>query len=184
MASIGKRLNLLLSLCGVMAVMFLLNYPTQFQLLQFGILPRHVERLWGIYTSPFLHASFAHLFNNCIGLLIFGSLALLRSQRFFIVSSFFIVTVGGLMVWAFGREANHIGASGWVFGLWSLTIAMAWVDRRFWSIAIAIAVIFFYGGMIYGVLPRDARVSFEAHLFGACAGIIFALAFGRRYRLT
>jgi membrane associated rhomboid family serine protease len=35
-------------------------------------------------------------------------------------------------------------------------------------------VIVFYGSLIYGVLPRDASVSFESHLGGVLAGIVCA----------
>ncbi len=86
------------------------------------------------------------------------------------------------MVWLFARPAIHIGASGWIFGLWSLTIAMAWFDRRFINIVIAVFVIFFYGGMFYGVLPGRPGVSFESHLFGAVAGVICALLMAKTRR--
>lgn len=74
----------------------------------------------------------------------------------------------------FARTASHIGASGWVFGLWSLSIAMAVFDRSLKNIVIALIVVFLYGGMIYGVLPGDPRISFEAHIFGAIAGVLCA----------
>lgn len=90
------------------------------------------------------------------------------------VSSLIIIVLTGLLVWVFARKAVHIGASGWVFGLWSLSIAIAFFQRSFVNIAIAVFVLFFYGGMIYGVLPQDRYVSFESHLFGAIAGIVCA----------
>lgn len=146
---------------------------------RFGIVPRSVASWYHIVTAPFLHGSTGHLLNNLLGLGIFGSLCLLRSVTFFLSASLFIVLLGGLLVWLFGRDAAHIGASGWVFGLWSLCIAMAWFDRRLVNIALAVGVIFLYGGMIHGVLPTDSHVSFESHLFGALAGIIFAFLYTR-----
>jgi membrane associated rhomboid family serine protease len=92
----------------------------------------------------------------------------------FVYSSVIIITVSGILVWLFGRDANHIGASGWVFGLWSLSISLAWFDRRMMNIVIAILVILFYGGMVFGMLPQDSSVSFESHLFGALAGVLAA----------
>src|SRR5690606_18782237 len=118
---------------------------------------------WHIFTAPFIHGNVAHLSNNLAAFLIFGSLCLAQSVRFFLISSLFIIAISGSLVWLFGREAIHIGASGWVFGLWSLSIALAWFDRRIINILIACLVVFFCGGMIYGVLPSDPKISFEAH---------------------
>jgi len=97
---------------------------------------------------------------------------------FFLNSSIFIILVGGFLVWLFGRDATHIGASGWVFGLWGLSIAVGWFDRRFINILVSLGVLLVYGGMIYGVLPSDPRVSFESHLFGALSGVACASLYG------
>lgn len=156
------------------------NVYTNGQLVYLGIGPRNVNTLWHIYTAPFIHGSWGHLINNLIGLLIFSTLCLMRSTKFFIYASFFIITLGGFLTWSLGRATLHVGASGWVFGLWSLIILMGWFDRRFGSIAIAILVLIFYGGMIFGVLPTDKRISYESHLFGAIAGALFAYLFGKK----
>jgi len=177
------RLSLLLMLVGTMSAVHGINMLTGFALLPFGIAPRNPYTLPFIVTAPFIHGSVAHLVNNMVGLVVFGSLCLLRSKRFFVNSSLFIIVIGGLLVWFFGRSgAIHIGASGWVFGLWSLCIAMAWVEKSVVNILIAIFVIIFYGGMVYGVLPGDPRVSYESHLAGAVSGVACALTLHRRKR--
>lgn len=145
-------------------------------LFSFGIVPRHLQSLPGIYAAPFLHGDIGHLLNNIVGLVIFSSLLFVHSLRRYLWSSFFIITLTGLLVWLFARSALHIGASGWIFGLWSLLIATAWFERRLLNIVLAIAVVFFYGGMLYGVLPTDPRISFESHLSGAIAGVLCAYA--------
>jgi len=180
MSRLIRNLRMLLVLAGILLAVHLINMFTGFALMQLGLFPRHIASLPYIFTAPFLHADLYHLANNLVGLFVFGGLCLLRSQRFFIRSSLFIVTLGGLLVWCFGRSALHIGASGWVFGLWALCVAMAWVDRRFINIVIALFVIVFYGGMVYGVLPGDPRISFESHLFGAIAGVCCALFLHKR----
>jgi membrane associated rhomboid family serine protease len=85
----------------------------------------------------------------------------------------------GLCVWVFGRPGYHIGASGLIFGLMSFifTIGILRWDRR--AIALSLAVFFLYGGMIWGVLPSDPKVSFEYHLFGALLGLFLAVAMRR-----
>ena len=174
------KIKFLFTLCafltGVQAVNFLLHY----KLNQYGIQPRQLSSLWTIFTAPFLHGSVYHLANNLVGLCIFSSLYFVHSLRRYIYSSIIIIIITGLLVWFFARGATHIGASGWVFGLWSLCIATAWFERRVINIVIACFVILFYGGFIYGVLPHDARVSFESHLFGVVAGIICAYVNAKR----
>jgi len=149
-------------------------------LMGLGIIPGQVNTLPYIFTAPFIHGSWPHLTNNLFGLVIFSALCLLRGIPFYLASSFFIIVVTGILVWFFGREAIHIGASGWIFGLWSLSIAMAWFERKFVNIIIAIFVVFFYGGMIFGVLPGDPRISFESHLFGALSGVLCAALLARK----
>ena len=91
-----------------------------------------------------------------------------------------IIGVGGALVWLFARPGDHIGASGWIFGLWSLVIALAWFDRSPRNITIALAVLFFYGGMVFGVLPTQGYISFESHLFGAIAGVFAAFTLSKK----
>lgn len=172
--SLWLRVKLIIALVVLMSAVHIVNVFLDGQLGQFGIIPRSVEGSYHILTSPFIHSSLGHLLNNLVGLSIFSAFCLLRSVRFYLVSSLFIIVVGGALVWLFGRHASHVGASGWIFGLWSLSIAMALFDRRFINIAIALLVVFLYGGMIFGVLPTDPRVSYESHLFGAIAGIMCA----------
>ena len=182
MSRLWKDMQLLMTLCGFMALVHVVNVYTHGWLMQFGLVPRRLESLPGIIAAPFLHINAIHLINNVMGLLIFGTLCLVRSRRFFIRSSIYIVLVGGFLVWVFGRNSYHIGASGWVFGLWSLCIAMAWVEKSFFNILVAVVVILLFGGMIYGVLPRDPRISYESHLFGALAGILCAFQLHARRR--
>lgn len=174
MQRLSSKFCWLFFFAGMMVAVYVFNWVLQGWLYQYGLVPRQLNSLPGIYVAPFLHGSLAHLINNLIGLFIFSSLLFVHSLRRYLWSSFFIITLTGLLVWCFGRSALHIGASGWIFGLWALTIATAWFDRRFLNILIALIVVFFYGGMMWGVLPTDPRVSFESHLFGAIAGVACA----------
>jgi membrane associated rhomboid family serine protease len=182
-SSLNNNVKLLAIICLIMAGVHAVNVFTNGVLLQFGIHPRDVYSLPNIFSAPFLHGSWVHLLNNLFGMAIFGALCLLRGRAFFIKSSVFIIVFTGLMVWAIGKtNTNHIGASGWIFGLWSLSIATAWFQRNFVNIVIAIFVIVFYGGMIYGVLPSGKAISFESHLAGAIGGVLYAWVKGRKVR--
>ena len=168
------RVKLIAALVVIMSAVHLVNVVLGGQLNQFGVIPGSTDSWFHIFTAPFIHGSYGHLINNLIGLSIFTAFCLLRSVRFYLLSSVFIIMVSGALLWLFGRSASHIGASGWIFGLWSLSIAMALFDRCFKNVVIALVVVFLYAGMIYGLLPTDPRVSFEAHLFGVVAGVICA----------
>ena len=36
-------------------------------------------------------------------------------------------------------------------------------------------VVFIYGGLVWGLFPREAHISWEGHLFGAFNGLFWAL---------
>jgi membrane associated rhomboid family serine protease len=137
---------LIVSLILIIAGVHILNVVLDNQLGHYGIIPRSEAYWFHIYTSPFIHGNLGHLLNNLFGLAVFSAFCLLRSVSFYLLSSIFIITLTSTLVWMFGRNATHIGASGWIFGLWSLSIAMALFDRCFVSIVTGASVFFYTGG--------------------------------------
>ncbi|WP_332846334.1 rhomboid family intramembrane serine protease [Pseudomonas lactucae] len=156
-----------------MVALQLLNAVTGYSLMAFGLIPRTMRGLPGILTSPFLHASFAHLSANLIAFLILGTLVIIEGVKRFMAVSAIIIVLGGSLVWLFGFAGLHIGASGWVFGLWAYLLSRAWFHRSWSNLITASVVALLYGGLVVGFLPRQG-VSFEGHLFGAFAGFIAA----------
>jgi membrane associated rhomboid family serine protease len=177
-----KIIRVLLTMSAFLVGIHIINALMEGYLYRFGMVPRETTSLLFIFTSPFIHGDWAHLLNNLVGLCVFSTLCLFRGVQFYLKSSFLIIVITGLLVWCFARPASHIGASGWLFGLWSLAIATAWFDRRFINILIAVVVVLMYGGMIFGVLPGEAHISFESHLFGAVAGVAVAYLMSRKKR--
>ena len=158
-------------------VAHLVNTFTGHQLDVFGIYPRNIETLPGIILWPFLHANFNHIILNTTPLLFMGYLVALRGRGLFVSSSLFILIVGGLGVWLFGRASFHIGASGLVFGYFGFLVAIGIYERSISGLAIASLTLFYYGGIIFGVLPTNSFISWEGHLFGLLAGILAARLF-------
>jgi len=82
-----------------------------------------------------------------------------------------------ILVWIFGRESFHVGASGINFGLLTFVFvigALRW-DKS--AIALSCLVFFMYGSMIWGIFPTEPDVSFESHFFGAAIGVLCAICF-------
>lgn len=167
-------------LSAAMIAVHVVNLFTGGYLSNFGIEPREIGGAYTITTAPFIHGDVGHLASNLAAFVVLGSLVMLQGLRYFVKASAVIIGLGGALVWLLARPGDHIGASGWIFGLWSLVIALAYFDRSPRNIAIALAVVFFYGGMVFGVLPTDGYISFESHLFGAIAGVVAAFTLAKK----
>ena len=156
---------------------------TNLNLDQYGILPRNVTGLRGIPLSPFLHGDFGHLLSNTGPLIVLGGLISLRGVKRLLASSVFITLVSGTLVWLMAGVVTgygiHIGASGLVFGYFGYLAARGLYERSLNSILISVAVIVVYGTIIFGILPTDEFVSWEGHLFGLIAGILYAGLVGK-----
>jgi membrane associated rhomboid family serine protease len=166
------RWKFILGLAGLLWLIELINFLLNHSLNQFGLIPRDLSQLWGIFTAPFLHGGVMHLSANTMPLLILGSLVLSHGFKRFLGASTIIIIVGGLALWQFGRPGVHVGASGLIFGLFGFLLANAWWERSLISLITAFFAVFFYGGMIFGILPSQPFVSWEGHLFGFLAGIL------------
>ena len=139
-----------------------------------GLIPRSVEGLDGIFWSPFLHGNPAHLITNTAPLLILGALICANGRQRYLVVTGCIIVVGGLGVWVIGRAAIHVGASGVVFGYFGFLIAHAWFTRTLGAFLAATITVMLYAGLIWGVLPQERFISWEAHLCGLLAGVLIA----------
>lgn len=141
----------------------------------FGIIPRTVGGLPGIIIAPFLHAGLLHVFENTIGLLLLGFFMILLEDDRTIYTLVPIVILGGFGTWLIGRSGSvHLGASGMIFGMLGFLITAGLFRMDIKSIIISILVLFFYGGMFFGVFPTVPEVSWESHMCGFIAGVITA----------
>lgn len=168
---------------AAMVTLYALDLVTPFNLMVYGIHPREAGYLPGILLAPFLHAGLTHLISNLVAFMPISAMICMRSTREFVWASTVIIIFSGMATWLVGRDANHIGSSGWVLGLWAYSIALGLIRKDIISILIAGVCLMFYGGMINSFIPRYG-VSFELHLFGAISGIFAAyiLDFDRKPR--
>ncbi len=169
---ISNRFMPVLIIVGVIWIVEVVNLFLGHRLVSFGILPRSFTGLIGIPLAPMLHGGFWHTVSNTVPLLILGALTLAGGKRMFWETTVNVTLLSGALVWIFAREAYHVGASGLVFGYFGVIMARAYIKRSITAIAIAVATVMAYGGLLWGVFPLRSYVSFESHLFGLIAGIL------------
>jgi membrane associated rhomboid family serine protease len=167
-----KRITPILALTAACWLVFALNNLVwQGHLDQHGIIPRHLAGLTGIIWAPFLHASFQHLAANTVPLLVLGAIICARGKGEFVVVTVGGILLGGGLTWLFARNACHIGASGLIFCYFGYVASLAWFNRTFGTLCLSVLCILGYGGMIRGILPTLAGVSWEGHLAGLVTGV-------------
>jgi membrane associated rhomboid family serine protease len=181
--SMGDAVEVSAILVGVMfaigVLTFLFNLPTR----QFGIVPRTIPGLVGVAFSPLLHANYTHLTANAGPLFLLLMLLFADAAYRPVLALVMIWFVSGLGTWLIGRGgAIHLGASSLIYGLFMYLVVSGLLLRSWRSVLIAVMVFLLYGGIVYGVLPQDSRVSWEAHLCGALAGVSAALLLHKKRR--
>ena len=61
-----------------------------------------------------------------------------------------------------------------MFGYFGFLIAHAWFTRTLGAFLAATITVMLYAGLIWGVLPQERFISWEAHLCGLLAGVLIA----------
>ena len=173
-------LIMLLLLAG-MWLLELLDQLSGNQLDQLGIHARDLDGMPEILSAPFLHAGWDHLISNSLPFVVLGFLVLLSGLARWLVASLIIIVISGLTAW-FLTPADTIilGASGLIFGWLTYLLARGIWSRRPAQVVIAVLVLLVYGGLIWGVFPSGAGISWQAHLGGAIAGVLAAWLLHRR----
>ena len=145
---------------------------------QLGIYPLTLKGLPGTVLSPFIHNDFRHLFNNTIPLF-FLSVFLFYFYSEVALKVFSLIwIITGLLVWIFGRDAWHIGASGLVYGLAAFLFFSGIIRKHLGLISLSLLVVFLYGSMVWGMVPLlYTNVSWESHMLGAFAGVMLSIWF-------
>lgn len=142
---------------------------------QFGIVPRTTKGIVGIFLAPFFHGGWRHLISNTVPLIVLLFILNTFYPKKALSVIIFSSLTGGFLVWLMGRNANHIGASGLIYGLAAFLMANGFIEKKIIPLMISIGVILLYGGLIWGVFPSINRyISWEGHLFGAIAGVLAA----------
>ena len=169
---------ILLPMLFVLLLWLVFWYELKFNhsLSHFGIYPREVFGLKGIFFSPFLHGDLEHLSNNSIALLI-----LLPILRYFYREQTFVVLLlgvlfSGLGTWLLGRPSYHIGASGLIYALVSFIFFKGIFTKYYRLVALSFTIVLLYGGSVWYMFPNIKEgISWEGHFAGFFVGLALAL---------
>ena len=144
---------------------------------RFGIYPLKPSGLVGIITGPFIHGSLKHLFNNSAPLFVLSTALFYfyREIRWKVIIYGLLLT--GILTWLIGRPSLHIGASGVVYMLVAFLFFKGIFSKQYQLTALALVVVFLYGGLWWYVFPIDPAISWEGHLSGFIVGLLFAFVF-------
>jgi membrane associated rhomboid family serine protease len=146
-----------------------------------GIIPHRIDGLDGIFFGPFLHHDFDHLYSNSMPLILLGTFVLAAGARRFLYSTLVIMLVSGVGVWFTGSPRSIVvGASGVIFGYLGLLLMRGIVERSWWNLGVVLLVGLLYGWQLVNILPTDARISWQGHLFGLVGGLVAAILFRRQ----
>lgn len=149
-----------------------------------GVRPRTVPGLGGVLLAPFLHGSFGHLLANSVPFAVLGMLVMARKRMDFWVVSVGTALTAGLGTWLVGAPGTvHVGASGVVFGYLGFLMGRGVHERSLSTLLLSLTVTFFFGGMLWGVLPTvGPGISWEGHLFGWLGGVGISRLLGDQIR--
>ena len=182
----GLRVGLgMVLFAAALWIIQVVNAATGDAFVPYGIVPRSVSGLEGVVFAPFIHGSFEHIAANTLPLLILGFLAAVRGTGRFLGASAIIIAVSGIGVWLTAASGSvTVGASGLILGYFGYLLARGVFDHAVADIVIAVVVAVFYGTLIFAVLPSQAGVSWQAHLFGLIGGVLAAWMQRRPRRLS
>lgn len=149
----------------------------------YGIVARNVSGLPGIVWAPLLHHGWAHLAGNTVPVLLFGFLAMAGGLGQWIAVTATIWLVSGLGVWVLADQGSvTVGASGIAFGWLAFLLVRGLFNGSFKQIFVGLVLLFYWGGVLWGLLPGNPQISWQGHLFGALAGILAAWLASRANR--
>lgn len=148
-----------------------------------GIHPRSDEGLLGIVFAPLLHGGWQHLQANTVPVAVLLFVLLISGFARALQATGIIWLVGGAGVWLVaGSDTIHLGASILIFGWIIYLMLRGFYTGRPGEIVVGAVVFVMYGYALVGVIPGQAGISWQGHLFGAVGGGLAAAVLGRRDR--
>jgi membrane associated rhomboid family serine protease len=176
----AEGVRLLAAIVAVMWIVEVVNTLDSNRLDTDGIVAHNVARLWGIFTAPFIHASFQHLIGNTVPFVFMGLFIALRGAARLALVTAIVILIGGIGTWLLAASGTTtIGASGVVFGYATYLLARGVFNRSVLELLIGVVVGVVWGGALVSSLVPQPQISWQGHLCGAIGGVVAAALLAR-----
>ena len=169
-----QQLRLVLIIAASIAIIEVINLLTLRSLNQLALIPRDLTRLPFIITAPLLHKDVWHFASNIIPFMILSFLTLQYSQKTYLTVLLTSLIATGVGVWLFARGVPHMGLNSLVYALFGFLLVSGIRTRQLKHLAISFITLLGYGGLVLGLLPMNAYISWESNIFGALSGLACA----------
>lgn len=156
---------------------FMMDHYMGYRFVDYGIFPRAIEGLKGIFTMHFIHGSLEHIWHNTLGFLVMNSFLFYFYRSISLRVFGFIFITSGIMLWLIGRQNYHIGASMLIYGLFSFLFFSGLIRKNPKMLRVSLVVALYYGSLVWYLFPIDQKVSWEGHLSGFASGLLAAFLF-------
>ena len=165
-------------LISLLWVVYWGEFYSPIDLIHFGIMPRTLSGLSGVFFSPLLHSTndIFHLINNTFPIFIL-SISLLYYYRNIAFHVFFLSWfLSGILTWVIAKNEGsfHIGISSIIYSLVCFLFVSGVLGRQKQLQAVSLLIVFIYGSLVWGVFPMEEKVSWQGHLAGSITGIALA----------
>ena len=165
-------------LISLLWVVYWGEFYSPIDLIHFGIMPRSLSGLSGVFFSPLLHSTndIFHLINNTFPIFIL-SVALLYYYRKIAFQVFFLSWfLSGTLTWMIAKNEGsfHIGISSIIYSLVCFLFVSGVLGKQKQLQAVSLLIVFIYGSLVWGVFPMEEKVSWQGHLGGSITGIALA----------
>lgn len=161
----------------VMWIVFWFEIKFGVDFTRWGVRPRSLSGLRGVFFSPFIHSGVNHLWHNTVPLLVLSTALFYFYRTISWRVLLLLLILSGVGTWLIGRVSYHIGMSGVIYALVSFLFFKGILTKHMRLIALSLIVVFLYGSLIWGTLPTSETISWEGHLSGFIAGAFVALSF-------
>lgn len=158
-------------------IVFWADYRYDWELYHLGVYPRTFKGLIGIILSPIIHGSLAHLSSNSIPIFALGAALFFFYPKEALKIILYSWVFSGILTWVIARSNYHIGASGLIYALASFIFLAGILRKHTNLLALSLLIAFLYGSLVWGVIPHDEHISWEAHLTGAVCGFLLAIVY-------